>query len=64
MDWDFGISRCKLIYIEQVNNKVLLYSSGNYIQYPVLNHNRREYEKVYINIDTHISDSLCYTVEI
>ena len=26
MEWEFGISRCKLLYIEQINNKVLLYS--------------------------------------
>ena len=24
MDWEFGISRCKLLYIEWINNKVLL----------------------------------------
>ena len=34
--WKFGISRCKLVYIEWINNKVLLYSTGNYIQYPVI----------------------------
>ena len=45
MDWEFGISRCKLLYIEWINNKVLLYSTGNYIQYPVINHNGKEYEK-------------------
>ena len=28
MDWKFGISRCKLLYREWVNNKVLLYSQG------------------------------------
>ena len=33
MDWESGISRYKLLYIEWIN-KVLLYSSGNYIQYP------------------------------
>ena len=27
------------------NNKVLLYSSGNYIPYLVINHNGKEYEK-------------------
>ena len=27
------------------NNKVLLYSTGDYIQYPVINHNEREYKK-------------------
>ena len=35
MDREFGISRCKLLYIEWINNKVLLYSTGNYIQYSV-----------------------------
>ena len=30
-DWEFGISRCKLVYIGWINNKVLLYSTGNYI---------------------------------
>ena len=25
--------------------RVLLYSTGNYIQYPVINHNRKDYEK-------------------
>ena len=26
---EFGISRCKLFYTECINNKVLLYSTGN-----------------------------------
>ena len=38
--WDW---RCKLLYIGWINNKVLLYSIGNYIQYPVINHNGKEY---------------------
>ena len=42
---DFGIRRYKLLYIKQINKKVLLYSTGNYIQYPVINHNGKEYEK-------------------
>ena len=45
MDWEFGVSRCKLVYRERINNNVLLYSTGNYIQYPVINHNRKEYKK-------------------
>ena len=44
-DWEFGISRCKLSYKGWINNKVLLYSTGNCIQYPVINRNRKEYEK-------------------
>ena len=29
-------------------NKVLLYSTGNYIQYLVINYNRKESEKEYL----------------
>ena len=49
MDWEFGVSRCKLVYIEWMNNKVY-YSIGNYIQYPVINHNGKEYGKECIYI--------------
>ena len=42
LDWEFGISRCKLLYIEWINNKVLLYNTGNYIQYSVINENDKE----------------------
>ena len=52
--WKFGISRCKLVYIEWINNKLLLYSTGNYIQYPMINHNGKEYEKQYTHTHTHI----------
>ena len=31
MDWEFGVSRCKLLHLEQIN-EVLLYSTGNYNQ--------------------------------
>ena len=36
MDWKFGVSRSKLLYREGINNKVLLYSTENYIQYPAI----------------------------
>ena len=32
---EFGISRYKLLHIKQINNKLLLNSKGNYIQYCV-----------------------------
>ena len=41
MDWDFEISRCKPLYVGWMDNKVLLYSTGNYIQYPVINYNEK-----------------------
>ena len=31
--------------MEWISNKVLLYSTGNYIQYPITNHNEEEPEK-------------------
>ena len=49
LDWDLGISRCRLVYIERIN-KVLLDSTGNCTQYPVLNHNGKEYEKECIHM--------------
>ena len=42
MDWEFGIRRCNLLYTEWINNKILLYNTGNYIQYPVINYNGKE----------------------
>ena len=50
MEWESGVSRCKSLYREWINNKVLVYSTGNYIQYPVINQNGKEYEKEYIRI--------------
>ena len=43
MEWE--VSRCKPLYIGWISNKVLLYSKGNYIQYPMINHNGKEYEE-------------------
>ena len=67
-NWEFGISRCKLLYIGWINNKVLLYSTGNYIQYLVINHNGKEYEKeyiyIYICMYVCITESFCCTAEI
>ena len=77
MDWEFEFSRCRLLHIEWINSKVLLYSTGNYTQYPEINHNGKEYKKgcVYIYIYIYIiyiyiyniyilAASLCYTAEI
>ena len=29
MDWEFGVSRCKLQHLEWINNEILVYSGGN-----------------------------------
>ena len=35
----------KLLYAEQINNKILLLRMGKCIQYPMINHNEKEYKK-------------------
>ena len=37
-DWEFGVSRCKLLHLEWISNEILLYSTGNYIQSPGIDH--------------------------
>ena len=37
MNWAFGFGRCKLLRTEGIDNKVLLYSTGNYSPSPEIN---------------------------
>ena len=41
-EWSAGVSRYKLLYIGWIN-KVLLHSTENCIQYPIIDHNGKEY---------------------
>jgi len=41
MDWEFGVSRCKLFHLEWISNEVLLYSTGKYIQSLMIEHGGR-----------------------
>ena len=45
MEWEVEVSRCKLLYIEWINNKVLPHSTEDYIQYPMINYSGKEYFK-------------------
>ena len=45
-EWEFGIRKSKILNIGWIN-KILLYRTGNYIQYPVTSHNGKNYEKDY-----------------
>ena len=38
MDWEFGVNRCKLLHLEWISNEILLYSTGNYVQLLVMEH--------------------------
>ena len=53
--------------VVMINDKILLYSIGNYIQYPGINHNGKEYKNMkkknaYIYI--YITESLCCITDI
>ena len=61
IDWEFGISRYRLLYREWIN-KVLLYSTGSYSQYLVINLNGKYTKTTHIFIC--ITESLCCIVEI
>ena len=41
MDWEFGVSRYKPLHSGWISNEVLLYSTGNYIQSLVIEHDGR-----------------------
>ena len=60
MDSESGVSSCKLLYREWINNKVLPNSTGNSSQYPVISQNGKEGEKEYV----YIIEPLCWTAGI
>ena len=41
MHWEFGVSRCKQLHLKGISNEMLLYSTGNYIQSLVIEHDRK-----------------------
>ena len=38
MNWESGVNRCKLLHLDWLSNEILLYSTGNYIQSLVMEH--------------------------
>ena len=45
INYEFGINRYSPLFIKQINNKDLLYSTGNCIQYLVIMYNERTLKK-------------------
>ena len=52
-----GEGRIGSVGLAEANNKVLLYSTETYIQYPAANHNGKECEKEFTHV--HITESCC-----
>ena len=50
INYKVGINRYTLLYIKYINNKDLLYSTGNYIQWLAITYNGKESEKEYTYI--------------
>ena len=46
INWEFGINRYILLSIKEMNNKGLLYSTGKYIQEPMIISTGKDVEKV------------------
>ena len=40
-----AVSGCQLVYTGWINNEALSHSTGNHVQYSVINYNGRGYEK-------------------
>ena len=59
--WEFGVSGCKLLPVERINNKVLLQSTGDDIQCPEVGHNGNKRKK---DVYMCVTESLCCTAEI
>ena len=62
MDWEFGVRKCPVLHLEWISSEILLYSTGNYIQSLVMEHDGRQHEKK--NAYICINGSLCCVVEI
>ena len=50
INWAFGTNIYILPYIQQVNIKDLLYSTGNYTQYLVIDYNGKNQKHTYIHM--------------
>ena len=50
INWEYGINRCTLLYIQQITQKDLLYSTGNSTQYSVMAYRGKESKKEWIYV--------------
>ena len=50
MDWECGVKRCKLLALEWITSEILLYSTGNYIQLLMMEHDNERKKNVYMYV--------------
>ena len=60
MDWQLGVNRSKLLLLEWISNEILLFSTENYVQSLMTEHdNARKKECAHVCV----TGSPCCTVE-
>ena len=59
MNWEFGVNRCKILPLEWINNEILLYSTRNYVQSLMMEHDNVRKRIIYVCV----TKSPCCTVE-
>ena len=50
-EWDglgVRVNKCKLLHLEPTYNEILLYSTGNYVQSPVMDDDERLYVCIHV----------------
>ena len=50
MNWEFGVNRCKLLPLEWIISEILLYSTGNYMQSHMMEHDNMRKRNVYMYV--------------
>ena len=50
LEWEAGVSRCKLSYVEAINSKVPLCATDSHIQHPVINIMEKNIKRIYIHM--------------
>jgi len=61
MDWEFGVDSSKLLHLEWISNKVMLYNLGNHIQSLGIERDGRWHEK---NVYICMTWSICSAADI
>ena len=50
MNWETGVDIYTILYVKQITNKNLLYSTENFTQYSVMAHVGKESKKEWIRV--------------
>ena len=64
MEWEVGVSRCKLFYGGDKQQDPILYSTANHIKCPMINHDGKEHIRKRVYVYIYIAESLCCTAKI